>query len=106
MDEVPFEALLNVQIDINSTAIKMTAPITFLDAQLAQLHDFISNRSASEQTILHVADDVEAAVFKLRTQRARDSLAHSYAISLFTVLLPDQSASIADQLTKGDGKER
>jgi hypothetical protein len=94
-----FETLFFLSKDCYKATVtsKMT---TFLDTQVAQLHQFIDDISIPKQAILHVFDDVRVAIRTVRSQRARDSLAHSYAISLCYVLLPKQAASIAKQLTE------
>jgi hypothetical protein len=80
--------------------------MTFLDSELAQLHQFIDDISIPKQAILHVVDNVRLAIRKHRSQRARDSLAHSYVISLCYVLLPAQANDIAHQLTDGESEKQ
>jgi hypothetical protein len=79
---------------------------TFLQVQLARLHDFITNNSASEQAILDVAFDVQRAIVEQSDQRTRDSLTQAYAISLLFVLLPSRAKYIADLLTDDVGTTR
>jgi hypothetical protein len=79
---------------------------TFLDIQLVQLHALIASNLRSEQAVLTVFADIHRAIGTNCGQRARDSLAQAYAISLCYVLLPSQASNIADQWTSNDGINR
>jgi hypothetical protein len=79
---------------------------TFFDSQLAQLHALIADNGRSEQAIVKAFDDVRLAIGNHSCERARDSIAQAYAISLCYVLSPSNAANIADEWVQSENDGR